>query len=246
MREVKSEIKQLFPKPWPVIWAWFYLAIIVLDLATPGSDLLTFIKLAGIFFCLFYVVQFFKTDRLLKIAMIMTSISDVILALNNVSIVGIVTFFSTQVIHLFRLSSRDLRTPILIFIGIAVFTIIGDLIWNLLPLLYVVCAFYALALAANITLSWHWQKTSPKSPRAFFALLGFLLFCCCDTCTAISYLSLTELLPPFLYAPANFLAWLFYYPSQVLISNSSKLPENQHFLPQTASFHHFSRKSVLK
>ncbi len=225
MQEVKSKIKaleKLFPKPWPAIWAWFYLAIVVLGLATPTSDLITFIKLASIFLCLFYVVQLFKTDYLLQLAMLLTSIADILLALNNIAISGIITFFLAQIVHLFRLSPKKDRLPSLIFVVVAVLVIISDIIWDYTPLLYVVCTFYAITLVINITLSWRWFKTAPKAPRAFLAFLGFLLFLCCDSCTAISYLSLTKVFPHFLYAPANFFAWLFYYPSQVLVSNSSK------------------------
>lgn len=230
MQEAKlktKDFKTFFPKPWPAIWAWIYLAIIVLGLATPGNDLLTFIKIAGIFLCFLYAVQFFKTDHLLKLAMLMTSIADVILALNNTAISGIATFFLVQIIHLFRLSNRQSRSFILVFISIAGVTIISDIILNFTPLLYIVCAFYAIALTINLMLSWRWFKAAPKAPRALFALAGFILFLFCDSCTVISYFSLTNILPFFLYAPANFFAWLFYYPSQVLISNSSKNTKNQ-------------------
>ena len=229
MQEAKSTIKKLFPKPWPAIWAWIYLAIIILGLATPGNDLLTFIKIAGIFLCLLYVVQLFKTDHLLKLAMLMTSIADIILALNNTAISGIITFFLVQIIHLFRLSNSQSRSFIFVFISIASVTIISDIILDFTPLLYIICSFYAIALTINLILSWRWVKTAPEAPRALFALTGFILFLFCDSCTVISYFSLTNILPFFLYAPANFFAWLFYYPSQILISNSSKTPKSQFF-----------------
>ena len=53
------------------------------------------------------------------------------------------------------------------------------------------------------------------------AFYGFVLFACCDLNVAISFLSTQGIIPLWAYVPANFFAWFFYYPSQVLISNSS-------------------------
>lgn len=57
------------------------------------------------------------------------------------------------------------------------------------------------------------------------AVLGFILFFCCDFNVALSYLAVTGVLPIKVAVFANFFAWFFYYPSQVLISNSSVLIE---------------------
>lgn len=213
---------QLFPRPWPAVWFAIYLAILILGFTAPNNDILTFIKLGGIILCLFYVLQYFKSDHLLQLAMLVTCIADIILALNNTAIPGVICFFCVQIIHLFRLSQPTRYYKICLFIVIA-FTIISlNHTFELLPTMYVICAFYLVAICTNIFLSWRWFQTAPKAPRAFLALLGFILFLCCDACTAISYLSFTQVFPALLYAPANFFAWIFYYPSQILVSNSTK------------------------
>lgn len=53
------------------------------------------------------------------------------------------------------------------------------------------------------------------------AFIGFILFLCCDLNVMCSYFSVTGVLSSSLTRYFNFFAWVFYYPSQVLISNSS-------------------------
>ena len=88
--------------------------------------------------------------------------------------------------------------------------------------MYVVCCFYITALITNIIVSWRWYRQDRNNLLAFLAVTGFTLFLACDICTGVSYLSRTAVLPAVLFAPANFFAWAFYYPSQIFISNSSK------------------------
>ena len=218
----KNNIFVSFPRFWPIIWGIIYGLIIIVGVISPTNDFLTFIKLGGIFLCLFYVVQYFHKDYLLQLALLFTSIADIVLALENTAISGIITFLIAQIIHLFRLSDKSNHLSITIFAIFAIIASTCDAIWGFAPLIFVVCAFYLAVLIANIGFSWRWLKSAPKARAPLFSLLGFILFLCCDTCTAVSYLSLTGVFPAFLYGLANFFAWAFYYPSQILISNSSK------------------------
>lgn len=206
---------------WLIIWAMLYLAILVLGVLAPESDLITLIKLSGICLCLLYVVLTFPRDYLLILAMLTTSVSDVILALNNTSTAGVITFFAVQAIHLLRLNRSKIRI-ISIYLLITVALLLLNYLCHLLPMLYAVCAFYIVTLILNIYSAWTWFHTEPKNLHAASALLGFTLFLCCDLCVAISYLALVEALPAFCYGVANFFAWFFYFPSQILVSNSSK------------------------
>lgn len=214
--------KEIFPAPWPTIWVWTILAIFILGLATPYSFTLTFIKISGIFLCFVYVLRNFPKDYLLQSALLVTFVADIILAINNTSEAGVLVFLMAQILHTIRLEGKNFLTQIISFSALALVAIIVNLIWPLLPMLYLICGFYIVAIFTNACISWRWWRQHPHSPRAFCAWLGFTLFLCCDVCTGVSYLSLNQLFPAFCYAPANFLAWFFYYPSQVLISNSSK------------------------
>lgn len=207
---------------WFGIWITIYLLINITGLFAPSSDILTIIKLGGVILCFVYALRIYPEDRLLQAAMFTTCIADLILAAKNTSEAGIIVFFITQIIHLIRLDGEHLKTPLTIFTGSFCVVILLDLWLQLIPLIFVVSTFYAVAILMNIIVSYHWYHQSPKNPHARFALIGFILFACCDSCTVVSYLSLTGVLAPLFYGPANFMAWFFYYPSQIFVSNSSR------------------------
>jgi len=226
-------LREQFPAPWPAIWVWIYLTNIVLGLADPSSTTLMVIRVGGIFLCLAYTLKQFPKDHLLHLALLATSIADVFLAANNTAEAGILIFLIAQVLHLARLDGgKRARIPLIIFCIIGVLTLIGNLYFQDAQIIYIICGFYLATILMNIYFSYQWYIRNPESPRAFMSLAGFILFLCCDICTAISYLSLNHMFVSFFYAPANYLAWLFYYPSQILVSNSSKCAK--------------TRKSVLK
>lgn len=218
-----ASLRTLFPAPWPAIWAWIYLTNIVLGLIEPNSTILMLTRISGIFLCLIYTIRQFSKDHLLHLALLTTSIADVFLAANNTATIGIFAFLITQIIHLVRLDgSQRARTPFLILCAIGALTLIGNFYFQNIQIIYVICGFYLAVILMNVYFSYQWYLHSPKNPHAFMALSGFILFLCCDICTAISYLALNNLFAAFFYVPANYLAWLFYYPSQILISNSTK------------------------
>lgn len=220
-------LREQFPAPWPAIWAWIYLTNIILGLVDPGSTTLMIIRVGGIFLCLAYAIKRFPKDHLLHLALLATSIADVFLAANNTAETGIFIFLIAQVLHLVRLDGgKRARTPLIIFCIIGVLALVGNLYFQNVQIIYVICGFYLATILMNIYFSYQWYIHNSENPRAFMALAGFILFLCCDTCTAISYLSLNHMFAAFFYAPANYFAWLFYYPSQILVSNSSKICKN--------------------
>lgn len=221
-RENTISWQKLLSSPWSAVWAWIFLAIIILGIFMPGSTLITIIKLSGILLCLIYACQKFPNDHLLQLALLCTFVADTILAINNIADGGLLFFLAAQLIHLFRLEPQARRPIAIIFAIIAVIAIASDLIFQFAPLIYVICAFYLQVILMNIIVSWRWYRHHPKEPLSLCALVGFSLFLACDICVGISYLSLTGTFSTFLYMPANFFAWFFYYPSQILVSNSSR------------------------
>lgn len=221
-----SSQRPTFPAPWPAIWAWIFLSIVVLGIATPTSFTLTCIKIGGIFLCFIYTLRVFPKDHLLQLAILLTCCADIILAANNTAEIGILIFLIVQIIHTIRLEGRNYLAQIISFAGLAAVSMVINLVWQIVPMIYLIVGFYIVAIVTNVYISWRWWRQSQGKKRknfhALYALLGFSLFLCCDACTGISYLSLNRMFPAFLYAPANFFAWFFYYPSQILVSNSSK------------------------
>lgn len=209
---------------WLASWIIIYLLICIFGIISPDHILLTLLKVGGIFLCLLYVIYRFPKDHLLQLAFLVTFIADIILAIKNTSEFGVLTFFAAQIVHTIRLKepSKKSRLPILLFICCTLITTFLIIFLQPAHTIQTICFFYLIAIITNIHISWRWYRSSPQSLPAFCSLLGFCLFLCCDLCTGVSYLSLNHVFPNFLYRPANFFAWFFYYPSQILVSNSSK------------------------
>lgn len=210
------------PIPWIIVWVIIYALILIVSFIAPGHPILTIIKIGGVMLCSVYALAVFPRDRLLQLAMVVTFIADCILAKNNVSPPGLTVFFCAQLIHLYRLVQPQTRRRVLIFAALGMIIIGLNFILRIAPAVFLIAGFYAITLLLNIIISFHWYRHDSTNFLAICAFSGFVLFACCDLCTVFSYFSLIDILPATFYIPANFLAWFFYYPSQILVSNSSK------------------------
>ncbi|MBQ6510899.1 hypothetical protein IJI94_02930 [Candidatus Saccharibacteria bacterium] len=208
-----------YPRVWLLIFGILYLCFLVLGLFWPNSIVVAVLKVGSIFLCFLFSVIYSRKDKTLIVAMAATFAADVILAINNVAVSGVVVFSLAQTAHFVRLSQKLVRN--LVSYAVIILIMIGVAIIRQADLMHVVGGVYALLLLSNLFMSFRWFKSSKKLP-AGCAFFGFLLFVLCDSCVATSYLSLTEILPGFLYAIANYFAWVFYLPAQILISNSPK------------------------
>ncbi len=208
---------------WVIVWIVMYILMIIASLITPEGTVVTIIKLGGIILCLLYSAVTFPRDYLLLLAILTTCLADIVLANNNTSAIGIILFLITQIIHLCRLDGIRLKIPIILWSSFITAILLFDAITQIVPLLYIACGFYVVTLIINIIAAIKWRQREPYNLRALFAILGFTIFACCDICTGISYLSLIGIFSPAIYIPANFFVWFFYYPSQVLISNTGSI-----------------------
>lgn len=224
MRKVKPSfpLERRITPIWIYLWLIVFGLMLIMSLSSPDGNAITIVKLSGIVLCLLYVAITSPKDYLLLAAMLATCVADIILANNNIDATGIVVFIITQLLHLLHLHGHELKVPIIIYSIVATALIALDIIFKIIPLLYLACALYAILLVTNLVTAARWRHREPHNPRALVALLGFALFFCCDFCTGISYLSLVGVFPALLYAPANFFVWLFYLPSQILLSNTGK------------------------
>ena len=210
-------------KIWRLIWIITFAGFVTLDIFFPNFFGVTFLKLLGIGLCLVYVVQKYYDDHLLQAAFAATFIADLLLAVNNTSVFGVFTFTIAQFLHFSRLKKLRYHTIIIIGFAITVF-FIGFSAFSLYSIV-LMGAVYAFFLISNIILAREWSKKARgnKKNPAFCAYAGFILFACCDLCVAGSFFSGIHTLPFVFKRLFDFFAWIFYYPSQVLISNSSKL-----------------------
>lgn len=219
MKELYSYFKSI-DKIWKGIWLFIFCGFITLDIIAPNFFGVTLLKLLGVGICTLYVIVNFAKDRLLLIAFCLTFIADILLAINNVSIFGIYTFILAQFMHFSRLKSLKRNTIISLAAGISVYFVLATLAGPYS--VYLLGVVYAFLLISNLTLSYKWHATSKKSNHALCAFFGFALFFCCDFCVAGSFFSSISVLPLGLKRLFDFFAWFFYFPSQVLLSNSSK------------------------
>ena len=205
-------------RPWLATWILIYLGFVILDAFFPGFFGITILKMLGIVLCVVYAWQKFKNDPLLIIALSFTLLADTFLAINSTSFSGVFTFCFAQFFHTSRLS-KTRPSFLIVYFTFIVLAVLAACLLKIDPL-YVLGVIYAYGLLTNLYLSarWYFKEHSERSACAFF---GFLLFLCCDTCVGLSYLSATAILPTAIHRFVDYFAWAFYYPSQVLISNSS-------------------------
>lgn len=218
MKELFSYFKRV-DKVWKGIWLFIFCGFISLDAFFPNFFGVTMLKLLGLAFCFIYVIQKYSSDKLLVVAFFLTFTADLVLAFNNVSRIGVLIFVLAQFAHFARIKPLGKN--------VAPFAVGALLAYIILAFaagpycIYLLGAIYAFFLVSNLILSYKWHKKSPKNGSAISAFYGFSLFLCCDLCVAGSFFAHIHILPFFLKRLFDFLAWGFYYPSQVLISNSS-------------------------
>ena len=205
---------------WLLIWSLIYAGFLLLSIFAPDALGVLLLRYFGIVLAFVYACQKFPKDHLLKLALGFTLAADTLLAIDNVSVIGVAVFCFAQFFHFCRLHRTN---PYLVpgFFAVVAAAFTSSLIFGLDPM-FAVAGVYGLTLLSNVFLATHWYHKSP-SVHSACAMYGFILFLLCDACVGASYLSNTAILPSALYPFANYFAWAFYYPSQILLSNSSKL-----------------------
>ena len=206
---------------WLVIWVLIYVTFLVLDIALPvfwGSALLKYI---GIFLCIVYANQKYNKDYNLQLALLFTFLADTILVWTPYAIVGVYIFCIAQFLHLTRLTKLS-------NIALASYAMILTFIFGICVALglepfYAIATVYAIELISNVTVSAQRYSSEQKSFRARCSFYGFIAFLCCDICVALRFLAMQGSLPDNIIPLVSYLVWVFYYPSQVLIANSSTM-----------------------
>ena len=212
---------------WLLTWVAIYLSFIFIDIFTPefkaGSALLKYI---GIFLCLIYARQKYYKDKLLSAAILLTFAADTILVWTNHEVIGVLVFCFAQLFHLIRLTHT--KPKILLAYGVAVFLIFAFAVFQgyLLPI-YAATTIYAFLLCINLYTAHYNYRKHNHDFKARCAFYAFVCFICCDICVALRHLMLDGILPTNLLPLVAFLVWVFYYPSQVLMANSSTRPESK-------------------
>lgn len=218
---------------WITLWALMFVYFFIIGLLHLlfGSKLIpepllfstTIVKVSTILTCFIYSCFFSPKDYLLKSALLFTFLADIVLAINNISTTGVILFCFAQYFHTARYA--DLSPFFFITWTLFLVLLFTFVSFYQVPLVIGAGFAYASTLILNLALATKWLKRkTPEVRRACICnFLGFIFFICCDITVLISYFSRIHILPPFFYNPANFICWLFYFPSQILLANSSIL-----------------------
>ncbi len=200
--------------------AVIYAAFLILDLTGRGGLTIP-IKYGGILLCLGFTALCAREggDRLVPAALVLTACADwFLLVRNDCYPLGITLFLCVQTVYFIRLRSAGagsgcvLRAGLALGAGLSVYAVKMASPVNLLA------ALYFSQLLSNTALAW----TLKGSRRRTFAL-GLTLFVGCDACVGL-FNALPRSSP--LYPAVCVGMWLFYLPSQVLITLSA-LPEKE-------------------
>ena len=183
-----------------------------------GSALLKYI---GIFLCIIYANQKYSKDYNLELALLFTFLADTILVWTPYTLAGVYVFCFAQFMHLTRLTKLSHSALGIYALAISVFFAL-TITQGLAPIV-AVATIYGLELICNIVMSVKNYRTDRKNFRARCAFYGFICFFCCDLCVALRFLAINNIIPTVALPLTSFLVWVFYYPSQVLIANSSTL-----------------------
>lgn len=181
-----------------------YIVFIALDIINVYSS---FIKYLGIILCLIYVLSNNKKDYYLS--SFFTLIADLfLLMLDSYYYIGILFFIVVQYRYasiINKLNSKYTKSFSIIRLSICIFGIIVLFITNNLSLTNAFVIIYFSNLLLNA-----FQSISTKN---ILLILGLFLFLGCDICVGIHNISNGKTI-------ADILMWIFYLPSQVLISLS--------------------------
>lgn len=204
------------------IEAALYAAFLTLDL-TGGGGPDTALKYGGILLCLAFSVYAAARggDRLVPVALVLTALADsLLLVLNACYALGVLIFLGAQSVYLIRLRLTTgrawplLRALVPLAAGLLLYALGQASPLNLLA------GLYFSQLLVNAAIAW----TVPGRRGRLFAV-GLTLFIGCDVCVG-AFNAAPGLLPDGFCRLAAVGMWLFYLPSQVLISLSA-LPEKE-------------------
>jgi hypothetical protein len=221
MLKLARDIKNL-PKAdgrWLFIWFMIYVSFLLLDIFFPDYQGTAILKYAGIFLCVVYAYQKYHSDTALILALLFTFLADTILVWTRYEIMGVFCFCIAQSAHLIRLNRKYAANIKLLALVLSLIVIAALLLKA--PAIYVIACAYIILLFTNFILAikdYHKNKANVHSRYGFY---GFLLFICCDIYVGTRHLILDGLIGSAFLPLVNYLVWVFYYPSQVLIANSS-------------------------
>lgn len=176
-----------------------YFSFLILDIKHIDS---TYIKYAGILLCFVYTL--IERSKYNVIALFFTCLADLfLLVINKYYLIGVILFLIVQVTYIFYLDSIKINTNLRMRVMIPLVGCVVLALTNSYSTLNVFTLYYFSQLVIT--------TFSIINKKHKLLCFGLCLFICCDICVGLHNLF-----------PSNFLIafgqWLFYLPSQVIIS----------------------------
>lgn len=224
-----------------IIIAILYIWFIYIDIHSVeffiSSNILKYISIV---LC-FIITLIIKNDNLhkkdillLQVGLFITVLADLCFLIFNYYIIGIGLFCLVQIIYYYRYKSRfnssrifsqnkSKVSPVLKFIKIFLFIIVFYFMMNLfgikvdfivlIAIFYSVCILYTTAESIKV-----FKYNKYPFLNKYMILFGAILFLLCDINVAIS--NIAREFDFSIYNTSSLLIWIFYLPSQVLLSIS--------------------------
>ena len=183
------------------------------------------LKYASISLCLAFSLYCLIRKRkmvncFIPIALVFTLISDYFLLFNtnqNLYVYGLITFIITQLIYFafilyLRKSKLELLINLLVRFILTIAALVVAFYLNYSDVLTILALVYFVELISNFLYSTFLIK---HDKEYLIFSLGLLLFIGCDVNVGLNNVNLFEGID---YSLVNFLMWVFYLPSQVLLS----------------------------
>lgn len=204
---------------WLIVWVTIYISFLLLDIFAPSFWGSSILKYSGIFLCIIYAWRKYHSDTKLILAILFTFLADTILVWTSWEVAGVFVFCIAQGLHFMRLTKLNRKFLIIIAVCVSIVLVYGVLRHE--NVLYDMAIIYAVLLICNLAMSFRIYKANKNSFNARCIWYGFLAFIACDVCVGIRHLMIDGIIPDQFLPMIAYFVWVFYYPSQVLLTNSS-------------------------
>lgn len=216
-----------------VIEIALYLSFLILDTNPETIDTAWF-KYSGVVLCLIFSIYctFKKKDKIslfIPLALVFTLISDYFLLINtdmDLFIPGLATFIITQLIY-FLLISYKRRKRNEFILNIILRILISAILIFVTSTLVKIDWLVSLALIyfTQLLINFCYSACLIKEDKKYLIFVsGLLIFIACDINVGLNNVHIIDGID---YKIVNYLMWLFYLPSQVLLACSNLVFDNK-------------------
>ena len=206
-------------KRWLIVWIFIYVGFLTLDIFFPGYWGSALLKYTGVFLCVGYAYKKYRNDTKLILALFLTLLADTVLVWTDMTVLGVFIFCFAQFMHFLRLTRLNKKHLGAFTLVISLLTIVSAFRGD--EIIYSLAALYGGLLISNIAMSASRFREDRQNICARCAFYGFIAFLGCDLCVGLRYVMLDGAMPTDILPIIAILVWAFYYPSQVLLANSS-------------------------